>query len=460
MNYYPRKLLLLLTITLLNFYSLPIQANIIKAQQAYQQNDYQQAFNFYRQSAHLGMVDAQLKLAGFYANGLGVKVDMVQSYLYLALAADHGNNVAKTGLSTIFISLTSAEKTETKSLWPLMKAQFGISAITAEILPKLKKGKFAFKSATQLQRAGKATNSRFSPRRSKMGSLIVEFDVGKDGKVRDIEIERNYYMDHVGVANILERVAQSQYQMAKSLTGKKAKIKSYHHRSVWALREVTKSYVKKVVPRFYQQIKLLKKSAAQGDNYAKYQLGMYALVYPALEIEKANYVSNIAESARRGVIAAKVEYAQLLLQGKHLKRNKAKAIQYLVSAAQSGNARAQYKLARQFLSGRVVQRDEDKAYFWLKKAANQQEPYAKYWLARLSLIAKNKPLRDVDLAQTLLDEVAEQQKHNPNWYYFSAIAQWQLDNNKEAKYLLAQGRTRAKNYQWNLTKFNRLAKRI
>lgn len=460
MNYFTPQLLLLLTLTLITFYSESAQANIIKAQQAYQQKEYSQAFNYYRQSAHLGIVDAQLKVAGFYANGIGIKADMVQSYLYLALAADHGNNSAHENLAIILQSLSTAEKDETKSLWPVMKAKFGINALKTGIFPQLKKGKFNYKSAKQLQMTGKAATSRFSPKRSRMGSLIVEFDVGKDGKVRDIEIDKNYYMDHVGVANIIEKVAQAQFLAAKSLMGKKNKIKSYSHRSVWALREVTKSYVKKVVPRFYQKIKLLEKSADQGDNYAKYQLGMYALVYPALEIEKANYVSNIAESASRGIIAAKVEYAQLLLEGKQLKRNKPKGIQYLVSAAQSGHARAQYKLARQFLSGRVVQRDENKAYFWLKQAVNQQEPYAKYWLARLSLIAKNKSLRDAELAQTLFDEVAELQKHNPNWYFFSAIAKWQLGNNKQAKKLLAQGKAKADDYHWDLTKFSRLAKRI
>jgi hypothetical protein len=327
------KLLFLAFMVLISLKVNQVQANIIKAQQAYHQKNYQQAFQQYQLSAHLGNTAAQLKLVGFYANG-------------------------------------------------------------------------------------------------------------------------------IGVANIIEKVAQAQFQAANSLVGNKSTIKSYHHRSVWALREVTKSYVKKRVPRFYQQIKSLKKSASQGDFYAKYQLGMYALVYPALEIEKTNYVSNIAESARRGVIAAKVEYAQLLLIGKHLKKDKTKGIQYLVSAAQSGHARAQYKLARQFLTGRVVQRDEKKSYFWLKQAVNQQEPYAKYWLARLSLISKNKTLTDAKLAQTLLNEVAEQQRDNPNWYYFSAIAKWKSGNNKQAKKLLAKGKTKADDYQWDLTKFNRLANKI
>ncbi|WP_019026043.1 SEL1-like repeat protein [Colwellia piezophila] len=460
MKYSHSKLLLLLMITFLAIQAEPVQANIIKAQQAYQQKNYQQAFDLYRQSAHLGKVDAQLKIAGFYASGIGVKADMVQSYLYLTLAGDHGNNVAKINLETIFNSLTAAEKSKIKALWPTMKAEYGVSALTAGILPQLKKGPFYYKSAKLLAISGKATSSRFSPRRSKMGSVIVEFDVGKDGRVRDIEIEQNYYMDHVGVANIIEKVAQAEYQAAKKMKGNKSALKSYHHRSVWAQREVSKSYVKKVVPRFYRHFKSLTKSAEAGENYAKYQLGMYALVYPALEIEKTNYVNYITESARAGVISAELEYAQLLLEGKRVKRNNPKAMQYLVSAAQSGLARAQYKLARQLLSGRVVQRDEKKAYFWLKQAANQQEPYAKYWLARLSLIAKDKTVRDAKLAQSLLQQVAEQQRHNPNWFYFSAIAQWQLDNNKEAKNLLAQGRTKAEDYQWNLTKFNRLAKKI
>lgn len=60
-------------------------------------------------------------------------------------------------------------------------------------------------------------------------------------------------------------------------------------------------------------------------------------------------------------------------------------------------------------------------------------------------------------AKTLLEYVAIQEAKNPNWQYYSAMAESQLGNGKNSRELLADGIKLATDYSWDLTKFEQLS---
>jgi TPR repeat protein len=299
-----------------------------------------------------------------------------------------------------------------------------------------------------------------APRRNLLTSLIINYDVGHDGRARDIEIDNNIGMDHIALKGALEQEALKQYRPANKLKNKKLKVRSFGHRNVWAQRSINENSIKDRLPKFYKKVKKLRVNADKGNANAQYQLAMLILAFPALEINTMSYIKYIEMAAKAGIPEAEAEFSQLLLTGKKIKKDLDQGISYLLSAAQSGYARAQYKLARQFLSGRIIQKNEHKAQFWLEQSETQDEMYAKFWLARLSLTSEDQALRNPELAKQLLANVARQERNNPNWYYFSALAQLQLGDKKQGRSLLTDGIELAEEYSWDLSEFEQLSEQL
>jgi TPR repeat protein len=341
-----------------------------------------------------------------------------------------------------------------------IKQKYSYDELKNRILPLFLKDKLELRLPRRLSAADSVRGSLFFLRKSLLSSRIVEFDIGADGRVRDIEIAKNFYSDRLAISNTIEEMSQLKFQAANKKGNRKQKVRSYGHRSVWAQREITKEYVKRRAPKFYQKIRKLQGSAEQNDPYAQYQIAMLSLAFPALEINTISYVNYIKLSAEAGLPEAQAEYAHLLLSGKAISRDVELAFGYLLRAAQAGYARAQYKLARQFLSESEIIKDEHKAMFWLKQAMAQQEPYAKFWFARLSLKSTDKSLRNAALAKTILASLSKQEEKNPNWYYFSAMAELQLGNRVKGQYFLDEGVELAEEYSWNIKKFGILADKL
>jgi TPR repeat protein len=435
------------------------QANVAGAYQAYQQKDYAQAIQLFEQSAHIGNVEAQLKLAVFYNQGVGVKTDLVMAYVYVSLAAEHGHEQAVSLKDVIFQKLNKTQQQRAITLWQSYHEKYGKSSLAENALPILRKKRQYFSPIKQLSRTSTVSQQRYAPVHNYLASSIFEFDVDSDGKVKDIEVAKNFYMSRFTTNNAMTEMLETKYRpaMITIKSGKKKNIATYGYRSVWAQRSITDVYVKENLPKFYRELKRLRRSAEAGNAYDQYQLAMFYLVFPALEVNRVRYVDYIKKSAEAGVPEAQLEYASLLLKGAKVTYDADKAIQLTLTAAQAGNARAQYKLARHFLSGQLLEKNEHKAHFWLEKAVAQNEPYAKYWLARLSLISKNKQYLNPEMAKRLLLETGEIQENNPNWFYYSALAEHQGGNHDDAKDFLEEGLKQAKELAWNIKMFKKLA---
>jgi TPR repeat protein len=438
----------------------PSQANITKAYQAFQNKEYEQAFSLFERSAHIGVIDAQLKLAGMYTKGIGVKTDPVMTYVYLALAVDHGKSELTPLLKKVFNALSTKQQEQALPLWKKYQLEYGLVAFEANAQPSFRQQAIKFRPAKQIGRASVVRKSQFDIRKSTLGSTMIDYDVGADGKTKDIEVGFNYFLDAQMINRIFSETAEKKFRPANIAGNKSNKIKSFTYTDVWAQRRISEKGLKDREPKFYKKVKQLRTSAAEGNAYAQYQMAMIIQLFPTLSENGVVFIDYLNKAAQAGVAAAQVEYAKLLLQGKKVKPDNTLAISYLFSAAQSGDANGQYKLARQLLIGQVIQREEHKAHFWLQQAVEQKQPYAQFWLARLLLVSKDASLRDPNLAKTLLAKVAEQQRHNPNWYFFAALAELKLGNQSEAIDLLNDGKSRAEDLDWGMEKFKKLSKKI
>lgn len=431
------------------------QATMTEGLIAYQQQNYAQALVNFQQVAHIGNVKGQLKVASMYEQGQGVEQDLLQSALYYALAADNQNKHAQSKLATLLDHLSHEQSQQYELLWPQLQRQYGRAAMARKSVPAMLDKVVRISAAIPVIGEHSVSGSVFALRHSKVASLILEYDIGRDGKVRDIEIVKNMYMAGVNTQRILDTMAERQFIASHLASNRKHKVTLYNERSIWGKRDLERHYVQTELPKVYHSLKKLEDAAAQGHAYSQYDLAMMYRLFPNLQKDPNAdlYFDYIESAAKAGVVEALLEYADILLRGELLPRNYKVAMALMHMAAKSGYARAQYKLGRKLLEGRIVQRDEKKALFWLQQAAEQDDGYAKFWLARLYLTAEDTQLRQPSKADALLDEVEHSQRNNPNWYYYQALADFALKDKAQALDRLNKGYAMAADLKWDLTPF-------
>ena len=160
---------------------------------------------------------------------------------------------------------------------------------------------------------------------------------------------------------------------------------------------------------------LLKRSADQGNRYAKYTLGKAYLEGQLLPQNIPEAIRLLTESADSGFAPAQYQLGKLLYQGEVIPQDLDSAIDYLERAAgqdnpyaaylagkilltedavkdisraikkfeiaaENGNHFAEYQLGKLYLYGREVDRDYDKAIQYLTAAAEHGNPYAQQFL--------------------------------------------------------------------------------
>ena len=70
--------------------------------EAYDAGDFETAFNVWRPLAEAGHLDAQVSLAEFYLNGLGVAADVAAGVAWYRRAAEAGDPVAQLNLGDLY----------------------------------------------------------------------------------------------------------------------------------------------------------------------------------------------------------------------------------------------------------------------------------------------------------------------------------------------------------------------
>ncbi len=102
------RYLMFFAFLLLSFISQASDTRFEEGVDAYQNNRYQQAFAIFLPLAKAGHVDAQLSVGTMYDRGQGVNQDSQEALKWYQLAADQGDNIAKSLVKTMFNSAEGA----------------------------------------------------------------------------------------------------------------------------------------------------------------------------------------------------------------------------------------------------------------------------------------------------------------------------------------------------------------
>jgi hypothetical protein len=76
------------------------------------------------------------------------------------------------------------------------------------------------------------------------------------------------------------------------------------------------------------------------------------------------------------------------------------------------------------------------------------------------LTSEDNSLRNPEKAHILLAETKKVQEQNPNWYYYAALAEYQLNNNPQSKVLITSAIDKAENLEWKTPEFKALANKV
>jgi len=120
------------------------------------------------------------------------------------------------------------------------------------------------------------------------------------------------------------------------------------------------------------------------DDKLQYRIGWMLLHGVGTERDEAAALAWLEKSAAGGNQTAKYQLGKLLLTGADgVPRDMDRALDLLTQCAEAGNQYAQYTLGKAYLLGRDIPQDQEQTVRWLRLSAEQGNQYAKYFLDRV-----------------------------------------------------------------------------
>ncbi|CAH9049395.1 hypothetical protein PSECIP111951_01391 [Pseudoalteromonas holothuriae] len=340
------------------------KADLYNATLAYQNTNYQSAFDEFTRLAKLGNADAMYNLGVMYLYGQGVDKSQADAFAWFSLAKDFGISEASQTAQLVLqqSSTPNSLKTFLKSQKVRLNSTYRLGA-TPSLLNTAQDDTNITKTHNVLPEYPKE-----AMRQGVEGWVWLEFDVDASGKVTNIDIVDSY-PKHIFTASLLNAVEKWRYSGAKNshtLIYHFTTYKGEQYQATFAIQKKT----------YEAQLRQNIDAAEQGVAQVQYYI--------------ANWLS------------MKDFNAYQLLRSHWRSENPADDL--YVAAAKNGLDLAQYRIANVLLNSH----SHKLGTLWLEHAANSMD-VAKYRLA--SILLQKEP-HDTKLAQAIeLLEQASSQGH-------------------------------------------------
>jgi TonB family protein len=317
-------------------------ADLYSAQVAYNKQEFESAFNQYRELAELGQPKAQLNLAIMYLNGQGAPYNRIFAHAWASLAGANGETRGKEIAAQIEPDLTP----ESLQISNDIQAQFSTANLSARLMPLFRRDKeYADLEPVQRLKPFMPPYPREAQYRGVQGEVYVEFVVARDGRAR--------------LPRILHAIPEGYFESAVIDSVLRTTFLPARQNGIPVPTETS---------TFYNFELTGLKIEDYGDLAAR--------------------VKKTLEKAEAGDTAAQLLYGMMLAGLPQIHGTYNQALPWFVKAAQAGAPYAQYQVGTGLLSGRGCQCDEGKGEIWLQKAAQADEPDAQVTLAEHLLRGK------------------------------------------------------------------------
>lgn len=353
----------------------PAHADLSRAQTAYKEGKFEQAFAEFKALAELGQPIAQMNLGVLYARGEGTAISNTFAYAWVSLAADNGVESAQ----KISADLKAALTPGSLALAEGIRQQYGREALDARLMPKLlTSGEFEDKEPCQIGRPYLPPYPPQALSKGVQGGGYVEFTVMPDGRARSPRLL------HVLPMGYFEKAIRESVRKSKFIPGTKG------------------GQPGPCVMNVYYSFEL--KDVGAGD-------------YPKLD----KLLKKTQAAAEAGDPQSQLLYGLLISGLPQIRKPRAEALPWFLKAAQAGSPLAQFQTGNSMLLGWGCQCEEDKAAVWLRKAAEADQPDAQVTLAGIAL--RGDPTEeDIERARTWLERAAVSNNPDGKLYLASLLA--------------------------------------
>jgi TonB family protein len=435
--------------------SMVARADLISAQKAYAAQDYDHAFELYRELAELGNVTGQENLAAMYVEGQGVKRDNVLGYAWASIARENGGSDA---MQNIIDQLEPHLNDAYRKRVEEVRASYGKAALAESLLPAPMdpaKNPEQFKPGEWCTFSRPANPYDYYPggaiAQGISGYVILEVTVMPDGRARNPRTTESVppgVFDEAG-----RQVSFASVFKPRVVAGTAVPCKIKYKVKFFVRNPGAEPSVPGRIPdNSDKTFETAKNAAKAGDPLGQWLYALLLMQRPA-DPEHERALDWAVKAAQAGVADAQFEVGTWLINRKWLpdgERERKKGLAWFALAANSGKAEAQVELAVEALGHEPDAAAYDTAQDWLDRPGASGNRDGKLYLAALLAAGPNAARRDPARAIKLLDGAVAEFDSDPTSFEIRAAAHAQLGEFDDARSEQKRAIVAAQKLGWDL----------
>lgn len=414
-------------------FPLAATASLQSGLEHYDAGRFEAAYNDFKSAAERGDHQAQMNLGVMHLKGQYVEQDLVESYAWLAVAAQDSTLAEQGTHDRVLNHLNDAQKQDAIARYETLLDTFGNDAVLQRMQPTYSGSGFSVKGFRPIY--------SFSPeypgsaaRRGREGWVDFIFTIEKDGTTSD---HVAYYSSFDSFTeSAMEVLRGFQFEPA-TINGEPVIVHGATQRFLFMLDQGRdhERHRGQVVDRHLTRMRERANEGEAQDQFAYAYLSQAAFSYGGKdhisEENRQNPNDWFMKAARQGHSSAGFFLGRNILYGDACDADADKSHFWLLQSANEGVADAQYLLALELFSGARFEKNLDQALFWLQEAASQKMS-ARLRYAWVLATHPDERIRDASLAQSLWESIDEDYPDRQRYYMTAAAIAAERENFQQA----------------------------
>lgn len=398
-----------------------VSASLHSGLEHYEAGRFEAAYNAFRSAAERGNHQAQMNLGVMHLKGQHVEQDMVESYAWMALAAQDSVLAEQGTHDRVLSHLNDAQKSEAIARYEALLSTFGNDALLQRMQPTYSGSGFSVKGFRPIF-AQPPEYPRSAARRGREGWVDFIFTIEKDGSTSD----------HVAYYSSFDSFTESAMEVLRgfqfeptTINGEPVIVHGATQRFVFVLDQGRDHERERgrLVDRHLTKMRGQANAGEAQDQFAYAYLSQAAFSYGGTdyisEENRQNPNNWFMKAALQGHSSAGFFLGRNILYGDACEADVDKSHFWLLQSANEGVADAQYLLALELFSGARFEKNLDQALFWLKEAAGHKMA-ARLRYAWVLVTHPDESIRDASLAQSLWESIDEDYPDRQRYYMTAA----------------------------------------
>lgn len=394
------------------------RADLLSAQRAYHDGDFDRAAVDYRDLAELGQPLAQYNLAVMYTKGEGLRQSDLNAYAWAMLSAENGYAPGKALAERLRPSLAPGSEQIAEQI----RAPFSPANLRAQLMPSIEEEGQADTARCSALQYPKIEYPPEAENRAIQGNVFMEYTVMPDGSGRNPRI---IYAVPLKTFDRSARVGLLHTKFRPAPGAKPVHCQIMFH--YVAGNQSASDY-----PRLQAFVHDTQVKAEANDASAQLLYGMMLVGLPQLKTSHKDALPWFLKSAQAGVRDAQYEVGSSLMFGWGCRCEDNKGAEWLRRAAEADQPKAQVRLAEYALRGAPDAARTDIALRWLERATAHGDREGMFYLAALDATSDEFRIRNPQRSLELLDQAHADSIGDPTEFEIRAAAQAQLDHFEDA----------------------------